>query len=128
MSRSVEVGDVDELARLITSVRAVERSLNAVLAEEGLRTDVWRIMHLLATRPGLLMGEISEALALPAANTTRCVDELVENGFAFRRPSPDDGRRIVVHLSRAGHERLKRTSSLISSRLAAVLESVPEPA
>ncbi|MFF1255164.1 MarR family winged helix-turn-helix transcriptional regulator [Pseudarthrobacter sp. NPDC058329] len=112
--------EIDELAQFINASRVLDRTLNAILAEDGLREDLWRIMHALAQQPGMLMGEISEKLTLPAATTTRLVDQLADNGLVFRRPAPEDGRKAAVHLSRTGHERLSRVASLISARSASL--------
>jgi DNA-binding MarR family transcriptional regulator len=114
---AASIRDVDELATFLTRARRVGRALNAVLAEDSLREDLWRIMHALAKSHGMLMGEIAEELALPPATTTRLVDELADLGILFRRPAPDDGRKAVVYLSRLGHERLERIEALLRARL-----------
>lgn len=108
----------DRIARLATAARGLSRSLNTILAEEGLREDHWRVMHLLAQSHGLLMGEIAQSLVLPPATTTRIVDDLTDSGLVFRRPAPDDGRKAVAYLSRTGHETYTRTLSLVAARTA----------
>ncbi|MEU1159678.1 MarR family transcriptional regulator [Streptomyces sp. NPDC005921] len=104
------------IARLATAARALSRELNTILAEDGLREDHWRVMHLLAQSHGLLMGEISQSLVLPPATTTRLVDELTDSSLVFRRPQPEDARKLAVYLSRMGQERYDRTVSLMNAR------------
>jgi DNA-binding MarR family transcriptional regulator len=106
-----------ELAEGIDAARKLDRRLNAILAEDGLRLDLWRIMQSLALQPGMLMSEIAVKLTIPAGTVTRFVDELSDATLVFRGPSPEDGRRTLVYLSRAGRERLERASTLLAARL-----------
>jgi DNA-binding MarR family transcriptional regulator len=106
----------DRIARLATAARALSRELNTILAEDGLREDHWRVMHLLTRSHGLLMGEISQGLLLPPATTTRLVDELTDSGLVFRRPQPEDARKLAAYLSRTGQAKYDRTLSLLHAR------------
>jgi DNA-binding MarR family transcriptional regulator len=109
--------DLSELFQFVTGARQISRTINAILAEDGLREDLWRVMHALAGCPGLLMGEIAEAVAVSNATVTRLVNELVDAGLVYRKPGIDDGRKAVVFLSRRGQERLRRATSLLVSRM-----------
>ena len=108
------------LDTMLNNARRVSRELNSILAEIGLREDSWRTMHTLAARPGLLMSEIAEALTVSNATVTRLVNDLADEGSVFRKPGPDDGRSVVVHLSRQGRHRLAQANDLIHSRLSFV--------
>lgn len=124
---ALEVRDLTDVSLLLTEARRLTRRLNAVLAEDGLREDLWRIMRSLSQSDGLLMGRLSESLQLPPATTTRLVDELTDMGIVFRRPAPDDARKAVVHLSRLGTARLARVEDLLSGRLFAVAPDALQP-
>ena len=102
---------------MLTNARRVSRELNVILAEIGLREESWRTLYILEARPGLLMSDIAEALTVSNATVTRLVNDLVDEGSVYRRPGPDDGRSIVVHLSRQGKQRLTRANALIEGRL-----------
>ncbi|WP_106215727.1 MarR family winged helix-turn-helix transcriptional regulator [Kineococcus rhizosphaerae] len=104
---------IDELATITNAARGLNRQLAALLSEEGLREDLWRILHALHRTQGALMGELANELHLPPASVTRMVDELVEQGWVFRRPLPEDGRKAAAHLSRAGRERFDRASAVL---------------
>jgi DNA-binding MarR family transcriptional regulator len=115
----VLAADIDELAAYLTTAKLVSRRLNSVLAEDGLREDLWRVMHALAAQPGLLMGEVADILMLSNATVTRVVNELADSGLVFRKPGADR-RTATVYLSRIGHQRLSRVTSLLESRLGAL--------
>lgn len=112
----VNVRSPDDIARRITEGRHLSRTLNLALAEDNLREDLWRIMHALSKTQGMLMGELAELLVLPPATTTRLVDEMVDSGMVFRRPAPEDGRKVGVYLSRSGAEKLQRAEALLEAR------------
>ncbi|KQU07131.1 hypothetical protein ASG56_06195 [Rhodococcus sp. Leaf7] len=105
------------LDSMLTNARRVSRELNTILAEIGLREDSWRTLLALEARPGMLMSDIAEALTVSNATVTRLVNDLVDEGSVYRKPGPDDGRSIVVHLSRQGRQRLARANALIEGRL-----------
>jgi DNA-binding MarR family transcriptional regulator len=112
----IVAADVDGLARYLTTAKLVSRRLNSVLAEDGLREDLWRVMHALAEQPGLLMGEVADILGLSNATVTRVVAELADSGLVFRKPG-EDRRTATVYLSRIGHQRLSRVTSLLQTRM-----------
>jgi DNA-binding MarR family transcriptional regulator len=50
----------------------------------------------------LTLGRLAEAEQVRSPTMTRIVDQLVADGLAERRPSPDDARRTLVHATEAG--------------------------
>jgi DNA-binding MarR family transcriptional regulator len=115
----------DDLVELLTvTQRRVARGVATVLAEDGATLDGYRLLRSLAGSSGRSMGELVAALHLPAPTLTRLVDGAVDAALAYRRPDPDDGRKVVVHLSEPGRTRLSRLEALVAaheSALAAAL-------
>ena len=50
--------------------------------------------------------ELAESEAIAQPTVTTLVGRLERDGFVERRPDPADARAVLVHLSRAGRERL----------------------
>jgi DNA-binding MarR family transcriptional regulator len=48
------------------------------------------------------MRELVSVLRVPAPTLTRLVDGAVDAALAYRLPDPEDGRKVVVHLSEPG--------------------------
>jgi len=115
----------DDLVELLTvTQRRVARGVAAVLAEDGATLDGYRLLRSLAGAGGRSMGELVGALHLPAPTLTRLVDAAVDAALVYRLPDPDDGRKVVVHLSEPGRVRLARLEALVAaheSALAAAL-------
>jgi DNA-binding MarR family transcriptional regulator len=61
-----------------------------------------RLRGILHRKPGLTMGELSQALSVPLYAATRMVDSLVATGLADRLPDPDDRRVVRVTLTEDG--------------------------
>ncbi|HEY0402011.1 MAG TPA: MarR family transcriptional regulator [Blastococcus sp.] len=123
MTRPVRVSD--DLVELLTVVqRRVARGVAAVLAEDGTTLDGYRLLRSLAGAPGRSMGELVTALHLPAPTLTRLVDAAVDAALAYRLPDPDDGRKVVVHLSEPGRIRLSRLEALVRAHESALATSL----
>jgi DNA-binding MarR family transcriptional regulator len=115
----------DDLVELLTvTQRRVAGGVAAVLAEDGATLDGYRLLRSLGGAGGRSMGELVAVLHLPAPTLTRLVDGAVDAALAYRLPDPDDGRKVVVHLSELGRSRLSRLEALVrahESALAAAL-------
>jgi DNA-binding MarR family transcriptional regulator len=111
----------DDLVELLTvTQRRVARGVAAVLAEDGATLDGYRLLRSLAGAAGRSMGELVAALHLPAPTLTRLVDGAVDAALAYRLPDPDDGRKVVVHLSELGRTRLSRLEALVRAHESAL--------
>jgi DNA-binding MarR family transcriptional regulator len=115
----------DDLVELLTvTQRRVARGVAAVLAEDGATLDGYRLLRSLAGPSGRSMGELVAALHLPPPTLTRLVDGAVDAALAYRLPDPDDGRKVVVHLSALGRTRLSRLEALVAAHEAALAASL----
>lgn len=81
-----------------------------------MREEQWRTLHLLSTRTVTVIGDLSLDLGIPHASMTRLIDELCTLGLVFRKPAPDDGRKVMIHISRIGQIKYIRTLELINLR------------
>lgn len=115
----------DDLVELLTvTQRRVARGVAAVLAEDGATLDGYRLLRSLAGGAGRSMGELVAALHLPAPTLTRLVDGAVDAALAYRLPDPQDGRKVVVHLSEPGRVRLARLEALVGAHESALAASL----
>jgi DNA-binding MarR family transcriptional regulator len=115
----------DDLVELLTvTQRRVARGVAAVLAEDGATLDGYRLLRSLSGGSGRSMGELVAALHLPPPTLTRLVDGAVDAALAYRLPDPDDGRKVVVHLSERGDARLARLEALVRAHESALAASL----
>ncbi|MCA0143790.1 MarR family winged helix-turn-helix transcriptional regulator [Blastococcus sp. LR1] len=105
----------DDLVELLTvTQRKLAGQVSAALAEDGGTLDGYRLLRAL-TAGGRTMGELVTALHLPAPSCTRLVDAAVDRALAYRLPHHEDGRKVVVHLSGPGRDRLARWEALVGA-------------
>lgn len=94
--------------RLKQTEQALRRTLDRLLAADGITFEHWQVLAALLERPGQRMTDLAEAAVLPAATLTRHVDRLVERALVIRRIDPADKRRAVVALSNRGADLARR--------------------
>ena len=115
----------DDLVELLTvTQRRVAREVGAVRAEDGATLDGYRLLRSLAGSGGRSMGELVAALHLPPPTLTRLVDGAVDAALAYRLPDPQDGRKVVVHLSEPGQIRLARLEAMVQAHEEALARSL----
>ncbi|TFV79307.1 MarR family transcriptional regulator [Blastococcus sp. CT_GayMR19] len=111
----------DDLVELLTvTQRRLARGLATVLAEDDATLEGYRLLRSLGGARGRSMGELVAALHLPGPTLTRLVDGAVDAALAYRLPDPEDGRKVVVHLSERGRDRLTRLEALVRAHESAV--------
>ncbi len=110
--------------RLTLLQRQAARGLATVLSEDGCTLDQWRVLRALADGHGRPMGDLADAVQIPAATLTRVADGLADAGLVYRRQPDDDRRRVRVHLSRLGRSRLAGLEALVEAHESALRDSV----
>ena len=110
----------DLLRSLTRAERLLSRRLGAVLAEDGLTIEAWRVLCLLADGQGHPMSEVSAEAFLPPGTLTKLVDQLVDRNLVFRRVDVLDRRRIRAYLTARGRREHERIDQQIRANLAEV--------
>jgi DNA-binding MarR family transcriptional regulator len=62
-------------------------------------------LDLLMTRPSWRMSELADALRVDPSTATRAIQRVVNRGLATRKSCDDDGRVVMVSVSKAGKKR-----------------------
>ncbi|MBM7773102.1 DNA-binding MarR family transcriptional regulator [Actinokineospora baliensis] len=112
--RDTQVPDLVDL--LTRAQRALARDLGTVLEEEATTVDQWRVLRALSTAAdGWSMGELAITVEIPHPTLTRLVDALVDSALTYRTQSPEDRRRVSVHISELGRAKLDRLEALAAA-------------
>lgn len=88
--------------------------------EDAIEQGQMDTLDLLAQQPSWRMSELAEALRVDPSTATRAVQRLVGAGLADRKASDDDGRVVIVSITRAGRRRWKE----VAQRRAEVLSHI----
>ncbi|MEV4496355.1 MarR family transcriptional regulator [Micromonospora arborensis] len=108
----------DLLRSLTRAERLLSRRLGAVLADDALTIEAWRVLCLLADGQGHPMSEVSAEASLPPGTLTKLVDQLVDRNLVFRRIDPMDRRRIRAYLTARGRREHARLDERVRASLA----------
>lgn len=101
--------DANRVLRILGDLdRFLVEVLDPILKDLGMGREHWQVLRLLEDGEGHAMGELSQALGLPAATATRVADTLAANMLVYRRSDSLDRRRVLVYLAGPGREALSR--------------------
>ncbi|MEU6090943.1 MarR family winged helix-turn-helix transcriptional regulator [Streptomyces sp. NPDC047085] len=114
-----------DLAHLLSHAeRRLGRRLAAVLAEEGCSVEEWRVLSAVADGQGHPMSEIADHALMPAPTLTKLVDRMVAGNLVYRRPDPDDRRRVLLHLTARGRILHQRAAHRVHSDQTRLLDAI----
>ena len=93
-----------DLRRVFDSLRWIVRALRLAQGAggTGLSAAQQFVLHVLAERGALSVGELAEGTATDPSSVSVVVRKLHEKGLVDKRPSPEDRRRLEVSLTREG--------------------------
>lgn len=115
--------DIDRLGReafinlFLTAGRYTDE-VEATCKAEGLTmshyTVLW-VVCLSESPPGVPMRIVADGLLTRAADATRLVDRLVQDGYVTRANSEDDRRVVLVRATRSGRALFRRLTTRIKA-------------
>ncbi len=112
--------------QLIRTAGAVDRAATDVLADLELTAGAFgALLELGEAEPvGLAPSELARRLAVARRTATLYVDILQRQGWADRRPHPDDRRMVLARLTPVGRRLLDEVGLAYQRRLAALLSDM----
>lgn len=107
----------------------LDMSRRSAYAEHGL--EVWEFDVLAALRRTgtpyrLTPGQLLKQTHVTSGTMTNRVDRLVERGFVVRESHPDDGRGVLVKLTKAGRQRVDAALDSLLATEESLLRNLPE--
>ena len=114
----LDVSPLEVLSRVTRLARHLDRARSAAFAAHGLEN--WEVDVLAALRRSgppyeLSPGQLVADTLVTSGTMTNRIDRLAARDLVRRRPDPDDGRGVLVHLTDAG-------STLVDTALADLLD------
>ncbi|MGH2559257.1 MAG: MarR family winged helix-turn-helix transcriptional regulator [Thermomicrobiales bacterium] len=116
----------DAFLQLIRTSGAIDRAATDVLADLDLTAGAFgALLELGAAYPGgLAPSELARTLAVARRTATLYVDILERQGWAERKPHPDDRRMVLARLTPVGRRLLDELGEAYKRRLAALLDDM----
>jgi DNA-binding MarR family transcriptional regulator len=97
---------------LATTGRLHRFNLNERLSEFGLYAGQEQVLKALGASGGLSVGELADILHVRAPTVSKATNRLSALGLVERREVPDDGRSVLIKLTRKGKDRLKSINTI----------------
>jgi DNA-binding MarR family transcriptional regulator len=95
--------------------------LHAAFATAGARGYHYRLLAALEQYGATSQVDLARRSSIDPKDVVGALNELVERGFAQRRPDPTDRRRNLVSITRTGRTELRRLDDVVAGVQAEVL-------
>jgi len=119
----IDVTFDDEVEGIVVRIgrlgRFLKKTMETAVAEVGLQEFEYQTLHSLMIRdtPGTASPtDLADDLSVSGAGMTGRLDGLERAGWVQRTSSPDDRRRVVVEITKAGAEVWRRAMALRGSQ------------
>lgn len=111
--------------KLYTASRLLTRVYNPLLGEFGLTYPQYLVLLVLWEKDGQPVNDIAKRLSLETNTVTPLLKRMEADGVVTRDKGIDDGRQMIVKLTRKGHNlRKKLTDVPVTVGNAVICESV----
>jgi DNA-binding MarR family transcriptional regulator len=113
---------LDSIRRLVRLLRLADRAAQNELGLSGAQLFV---LQELAKTPSLSLNELAERTRTDQSSVSVVVTRLVEAGFVTRDRDARDARRLVLTLTKAGHNTVKRSPGAAQEQIIDIVEGMP---
>ena len=100
--------------------RVVGERLDRAIGRDGINSEHWRVLRVLADEEGHTMGEIAERLQMNPPTLTKLMDRMVGKSLVQRAADPEDSRRVLVYATDAGLAMLEELQGKVDQHHAAL--------
>jgi len=118
----------EEVGRLADIIMVLQRCFIQKLSERLSHGQVsfpqYFLLAHIAGVNGLSMSEIAERMSHSTAAATGLVDRLENLGYVRRGPSPEDRRKVLVHITQKGQQLVATIREDIAGNLELVMETL----
>ncbi len=112
------------LRRVRRLVGTLQSSARAVERRTGVTNAQLFLLRALEEREQLSLGELAALAGTQQSTASLVVARLVRSGLVRRRPSPEDGRRVLLSLAPRGRKTLRHAPVPATARLLEALEGL----
>lgn len=86
--------------------RQVTSELRRIVGTEGLPAEFWRVLDIMADERGRSVSELASKAGTQMSATSKLVDRMTEAALLQRSADPQDHRRVMLHISDFGLEKV----------------------
>jgi DNA-binding MarR family transcriptional regulator len=120
---------VTDSQRILDSVRRLVRLLRlsdrAAQTQVGLSAAQLFVLHEVGRTPDLSLNDLAERTRTDQSSVSVVVTRLVDAGYIERRRAEDDGRRLVLSLTKSGRAALISAPPAPQTQLLDIIDALP---
>lgn len=89
---------------LAAASHALSAKYHAMVKEQGISVNEWRVLACLVDRPGLMLTELAGFVLFEQSHLTKVIDRMVAQGLVGRAKTNDDRRKVLIQITQKGRE------------------------
>jgi DNA-binding MarR family transcriptional regulator len=106
--------------------RTVLEWLPGIASQAGLTPERFMVMFELEMQPEISLKDLAKCLVVSPSSLSVMINAMVEQGIVTRVTDPADRRRIILHLSDVGREKLQHAENRLEEHFYEYLLSLSE--
>jgi len=104
--------------------RQATSRLRRLVGGEGLPVEFWRVLEVLADERGRAMSELAAQAGMQLPATSKLVDRMTDAALIQRSADPADQRRVILHISDFGLQKVAALSEGVKAHRARIERSL----
>ncbi|HSD13382.1 MAG TPA: MarR family transcriptional regulator [Flavobacterium sp.] len=98
------------------------------LRENGFKItiDQWLVIKCILENPTITQHELSEMVFKDNASVTRIIELLIKAGYLEKETNPDDRRKLILHVTQAGEEVIKKVQEVVLQNRSIALNGIDQ--
>ena len=108
------------------SIRLYRMFAQKKLREHGFKItiDQWLVIKCILENPTVTQHELSEMVFKDNASVTRIIELLIKAGYLEKETNPDDRRKFMLHVTKAGEEVIKNVQEVVLQNRSIALNGI----
>lgn len=88
--------------------------------------DQWLVLKVIQDYPEIQLNELALKVFKDKASITRIVDLLAKHKYLTKQHHPDDGRRVILHVTKTGNIEMEKVNKVVLKNRKQALQNISQ--